>query len=263
MKISLIISFYKNTTALELIIKALEFQTFKDFEVIIAEDDNNLKTREFISQVQENSKLIIKHICQDKDDGFRKNKILNQAILASESDFIVFLDGDCIPHKGFLQAYSKCNDSNTAFFGRRVMVGPKHTQKMYINKNLNDLRFWKLVFSDTTRLKYALYIPFLNNYRETGIWGCNWGIAKNLLIAVNGFDEDYITAGVGEDIDIEFRLKVLGVKLKSTRFSALQFHLHHPPNYSNPDVQIGYAQLEEKKTANLSFCKNGIVKSKT
>ncbi|MFY9082810.1 glycosyltransferase, partial [Aliarcobacter butzleri] len=40
MKISLIIAVYKDVESLELIIESLRNQTYKNFEVIIAEDGN-------------------------------------------------------------------------------------------------------------------------------------------------------------------------------------------------------------------------------
>ena len=46
-----IIAFYKNITALDLILLALEKQTYSDFEIIVAEDDNDPKTIEFIGQI--------------------------------------------------------------------------------------------------------------------------------------------------------------------------------------------------------------------
>ncbi len=47
MKVSLVIAYYKNITALKIILKALENQSQKDFEIIIAEDDNNTITNDF------------------------------------------------------------------------------------------------------------------------------------------------------------------------------------------------------------------------
>ena len=86
------------------------------------------------------------------------------------------------------------------------------------------------------------------------------GLFKNELIAINGYDEDYITAGVGEDSDIEWRLKKNGIKLISIRFSATEYHLHHPLNYSDIDVNIGLKQMEVKKLAAHIRCKNGLLK---
>lgn len=261
MPISLIIAFYKNIKALTLIFQALEKQSFKDFEVIIAEGDNMPQTNAYISELKQTTKLRIKHVNQYKDDGFRKNQILNRAIAVSEGNFLVFIDGDCIPHKDFLKAYNTAIQPQTVLFGRRVMLGKKLTAQLYSQMDITLLGFFSLLFSDSSRLKYAIKIPSLyNTYRTKGIWGCNWGVAKSDIVAINGFDEDYISAGIGKDTDIEWRLLASGLRLKSIRFAALQYHLHHPLNYSDKEVAIGLAQLKTKQAMANIRCKNGIIK---
>jgi cellulose synthase/poly-beta-1,6-N-acetylglucosamine synthase-like glycosyltransferase len=258
MKISLIISFYKNFNALELIFKALSKQSFTDFEVLVSEDDNNTATPFFIENQQALYKFPIRHLNQEVDNGFRKNQMLNKSIQASKGEVLVFLDGDCIPHRYFLEAHAKSITEKQLCFGRRVMLDKKTTEELYISKDITRLSFFKLLKTDTTSLKYALYIPFITGIREKGIWGCNYGILKKHLVEINGFDEDYITAGVGEDVDIEWRLKAIGVKFKSIRFSALQFHLYHKENYTVVAINNGLNQLKEKQKAGNYYCKNGI-----
>ncbi len=54
-------------------------------------------------------------------------------------------------------------------------------------------------------------------------------------------------AGIGEDVDIEWRLKQNGLKLLSIRFGAIVYHLHHKEHYNADDVAKGYAILNAKK----------------
>lgn len=260
MNISLIIAFYKNIDALELIFKALQRQSFTNFEVIVAEDDNNPAAVEFISHARQQYSFKIKHVCQEEDRGFRKNQILNKGIMASENEYLVFLDGDCVPHKKFLQAYAESATEDTALFARRVMLSEELTQKLYETKDLKYLSFLYLWASGSKKKRYSIYLPFFKQQYKLGIYGCNWGIYKKDILEVNGFDEDYVTAGVGEDNDIEWRLVRKGVKVKSIRYSAIEYHLHHPFNYGNDDVQVGYGLLREKKELDQIRCKNGLEK---
>lgn len=260
MKISLIIAFYKNIIALELILKALQRQSYTNFEVVIAEDDNNPAALAFITEAQKSLPLQIKHVHQDKDDGFRKNQILNKAIKKSSGEFLVFLDGDCIPHKHFLKAYVDSAAEDTALFGRRVMLSEPLTQKIYQTKDLKYVSFWPLWTSSSKYKRYGIYLPFFKKQYKLGIYGCNWGIYKKQVLAVNGFDEDYITAGVGEDNDIEWRLVGNGMKIRSIRYSAIEYHLHHPFNYGDPDTQVGYGLLRAKMEKNKVRCENGLEK---
>jgi len=260
MKISLIIAYYKNIDALDLILKALQKQTFTDFEVIIAEDDNDVKSFQYIYNAQQKAPFILKHFHQVIDDGFRKNEMLNKAILNATGEIIVFLDGDSIPHKHFMATYAKSMKEKHALFGRRVMLSDSITQRLYFNKNLNLLKLPYLLLSKSKKIKYSFHLPFIKSYRDIGIWGCNWGILKKHLIDVNGFDEDYIKAGVGEDLDIEWRLKNMGIKLLSVRFGALVYHLHHLENYSVDDINFNLEVFERKKLLQNYYCLNGITK---
>ena len=57
-----------------------------------------------IESIASNYSFRIKHTWHP-DKGFRKNKILNQAILASESDYLIFIDSDCVPHSKFVEEH--------------------------------------------------------------------------------------------------------------------------------------------------------------
>ncbi|HXO75095.1 MAG TPA: glycosyltransferase, partial [Puia sp.] len=104
MKLSVIVAFYKNIPFLDMIFKGLNKQTYTDFEVIIAEDDDAAATVEFLKEQSALLPFPILHVSQ-KDDGFRKDEILNKAVIAATGEFLVFLDGDCIPHRRLLKEY--------------------------------------------------------------------------------------------------------------------------------------------------------------
>lgn len=258
--ISVLIAYYKNIPALKLIFEGLKNQTFKNFEVVVAEDDNNEKTKIFIEEIKTSLPFKLKHIHQEKDNGFRKNVMLNKAIAVSEGDIVVFLDGDCIPHKRWLSVYSRNIKEGIALFGRRVMISPKLTKEFLKLSNLRKLNLLNLISSNSTRLKYAIYVPFYKPIKKYGIWGCNWGIYKMHLIEINGFDENYTKAGVGEDVDIEWRLIQHGIKLRSVRQSAIVYHLHHDSHYTDNDVISNLEYLKSKDLTKENYCKNGLDK---
>jgi len=106
------------------------------------------------------------------------------------------------------------------------------------------------------------FVPQRFKSKTSGILlGCNMGIAKKDLIAINGFDEDYTAAGGGEDSDIEWRLKALGnISFYSMKFSAIVYHLYHPERFSKA-MELKNEEFMAKKIQ-LGFfkCKNGIQK---
>lgn len=102
MKASLIIAIYRDIEALSVIIEALKKQTYTNFEVIIAEDGNSKEVKEFISTIEN---LDIKHTTQE-DIGIRKSRSVNNGILASSGEYLIFIDGDCVPYSTFVESTS-------------------------------------------------------------------------------------------------------------------------------------------------------------
>ncbi|MBT8326490.1 MAG: glycosyltransferase, partial [Bacteroidia bacterium] len=160
MQVSVIISYYKNLPALELLLLGLGKQSVLPMEVILAEDDNTPATAAFLKECEVLCPFPIVHLFQEVNDGFRKNEMLNRAVKAAKSNLVAFLDGDCIPHKHWLKNCIEHTQPKHPVFGRRVMVSPKLTTKMYASKNLKDLNFCSYVFSGSKRIKYSLYLPF-------------------------------------------------------------------------------------------------------
>ncbi len=259
MKLSVIISYYKNIENLKLILKALDNQNENNFEAIISEDDNNKDTLSFIEENKHNYSFHIQHLHQKEDTGFRKNEMLNKSIMSAKSNFIAFIDGDCVPHKYFVKEYIKNLKKGTFMSGRAVMLSKEISEKAVKDISLKDLNYFSLIFSKSQKIKEAIYFPFFPlTYKIRGMVGRNWGIHKQDLIDINGFDTDYIFAGVGEDVDIEWRLMKSGVQRKSIKNKAIVFHIYHDKVYSEVNVGNNYKKLEEKKQLNNLKCLNGI-----
>jgi len=258
MKLSVIIAFYKNLPFLDLILSGLQRQTYDDFEVIIAEDDDAPATREYVAERSGQLPFDLKHVSQE-DKGFRKNRILNTAVRAAGGDFLVFLDGDCIPHHQWLKEYARAAEEGVAFFGRRVMVSQRLTKKLLATGDRKLLSFYSHVRHGSERKEDGIYLPFFRkSSKNNGIWGCNWGILKKHIIEVNGYDEDYVSAGVGEDVDIEWRLLAKGIKLRSMKHRAIVYHLYHAAHYSTADLEGNYAMVKDKQAAGRIYCVNGL-----
>lgn len=263
---SIIISVYKDDDALALILRSLENQTKKDFNIIVSEDGNS-ETIKSCLQHFSNSQLSIKHLSQ-KDDGFRKNIALNRAIISATSDHLIFIDGDCIPHNTFIESHQQFNSPGLACTGRRLELGQKFS---------NDLRSGRIALRRLTNpVNYLLNIPALIQDKakniESGIYskrlstlitnrpirllGCNFSCNKNDLVKINGFNEEYLSPGIGEDSDIDWRLIKSGVTIKNVKFSAIQYHLHHPRSYTVSEKNI--ALFNSAKLSDTYTCKHGL-----
>lgn len=264
MKISLVISVYKRIDFLELILKSLADQEYRQFEVVVAEDDNNPATRVFLEEMAPGLPFDLLHTFQQADIGFRKNEMLNKSISAASGDFIVIIDGDCILHRAFLKEYARAAEEQTVLFGRRALLSPSFTERLLMTKDLSSLTVWNLIRYKCSRVEDVFYLPFvpewLKKKRIRGVQGSNMGFFKKDILAINGFDEDYRLATAGEDDDIEWRFRQGGYRFKSMKHKALQYHLFHPFNYDHSASRHNLAIMQEKIKAGLVYCANGIDK---
>ena len=257
--ISVVISYYKNLPNLELILTALNRQSDQDFEVIVSEDDEDPQTQNFLQRIQSGLGFPIQHL-QQPDLGFRKNRSLNKSIRTAQGNFMVFLDGDCIPHKHLVRAYRKVSTQSGIFYGRRVMLSAKLTQKLQQQKFFSGINFSSLLFSKSKKRKEHFYLPWGLSFATRGLKGCNWGVQKADLMAVNGYDESYEHATVGEDDDISWRLQAYGLKLISMKNKAIVYHLDHPRSYSQKGTEINSNIFKEVKAKRQIKCLNGLDK---
>ncbi|MFZ9978194.1 MAG: glycosyltransferase [Candidatus Kapaibacteriota bacterium] len=259
--ISIIIAVYKNVKALDLIFQSLSLQTFQDFEVLVAEDGQDEAMHVFIDQACQSYRFPIRHLSHE-DKGFRKIVIGNQAIRNANGEYVIFIDGDCILHPRFIEEYHKAMKPGSFFFGRRVMLGPNITKGLYSQSSLRIPTFLSLLISDSTQVQESLYLPFLTPKEKVNreIWGCNWGVSKQHLLEVNGFDEDYTLPCFGEDLDIDWRLAKLGLKRYSLKNKAIQYHLYHPLIWDSNIESHGRKLYDQKRDDGFARCLNGIEK---
>lgn len=256
---SIIVSFYNKIKYLRLVLAGFEIQSNKNFELIIADDGSEEKIVMEIESFISDYPFRIKHIWQE-DKGFRKNRILNQAILASESEYLIFIDGDCIPHSRFIEGHLEHQSSAIALTGRRVNLSQKitdllTTQKVrerFLEKNFHILIEDGLL-GKSFDVEKGFYFrnKFLRNWlnrKSRGLLGCNFSLYKKDILAINGFDERYEAPSIGEDSDVQFRLELNGVKIKSLNHIAVQYHLYH--------------KLQERLQQNLDLFEN-VKKNKT
>jgi glycosyltransferase involved in cell wall biosynthesis len=269
-KASLIISFYNNVEYLKLIAAGLERQSFRDFEIIIADDGSNQESINEIEKLSSKLPFPLKHVWQE-DKRFRKNKILNKAVSAASSDYLVFIDGDCVPHSLFIKEHYEHKKEGTCFTGRRVNLSPKITSLLTeanIKNGYLENRTIALVmdglFGKSFDVEKGIYtsnpiVRNLLNMKKRGILGCNFSLYKNALLKINGFDERYENPSVGEDSDIQYRLELIGIKIKSLKYMAIQYHLYHERQHHPQENLDLFAKV---KLSAVPFTPFGIIREK-
>lgn len=258
MKITLIISVYKDVDALRAVLRSVEKQTCTNFEVIVSQDADDACFDTLIREFQ--PKFPIKHL-QQPDTGFLKNQLLNRTIREAKSDRMVFIDGDCVIHPRFLEQYAKHIQLGRICMGRRIDLDAFSTAEIKAGKRIYP-RFWQMIKYKTKRVEEVFYLPNLPQFfhSKPKLLGCNMGWMKSDLIRLNGFDEDYQFPGYGEDTDIEWRAKKAGMVSFSVRYKCIQFHLDHARPDREGEVSKSRLLFESRKDRSDFRCQNGLEK---
>ena len=266
--ISLIISFYNKLNQLKLVLKSLELQTFSDFEIVLADDGSSPEIVESLNELIKGSPLRIKHVWHE-DQGWRKNTILNRAVTESGSEYLFFMDGDCLLHPRCLEEHFNHRSQGTIIAGRRVNLSNKMSDGI-TESNLHRLWgskipaiFWSGLTNSDVHSENAIYIRSSVirsrlNKKDKGVLGSHFSIFKKDLLEVNGFDERFLLPAAGEDTDLELRLRRNGMRVKSLKHIALQYHLWHK---ELPREEGRLKILDENNKGGVTYTPYGIVKS--
>lgn len=265
---TLIISVYKDTENLACILDALSMQSVKPAEIIVSEDGEDETMKALVNSCKQTWSNII-HLTQE-DQGFRKNRALNRAIQQASNDILIFIDGDCMPHREFIKSHVEYCQPGHVAIGRRAEIGPVFSylvkQSPLFRRLIQYNWFYiplilAMSIDKGKNIESGIFSHFLhekNINKNIGLLGCNFSAHKQDLEKINGFNEDYVYPGIGEDSDIEWRLHQQGIKNKNIKFLAIEYHLYHKSKYTPSDKNIMI--FNKVKETGEVFCKKGLVK---
>jgi glycosyltransferase involved in cell wall biosynthesis len=244
MKVSVIITTYNAEEWLRKVLIGFSVQTVSDFEMVIADDGSSPKTKTLVESFAPKFKHPIIHVWQE-DDGFQKSKILNKAILNSNSDYLLFTDGDCIPRKDFIAVHLKYKEEgyflSGGYFKLPMALSEAIADEDILKQNCFKVSWLKrqglkMNFKVTKLTHSKLFANFMNWITPTKrSWnGHNASGFKKDILAVNGFNHDMKYGGL--DRELGERLFNLGLLSKQIRYSAICLHLDHARGYSSPEI---------------------------
>ena len=245
MQLSVIFSTYNSPEWMLKTLWSLHCQTFQDFEIIIADDGSSDETRDKIQWFEQQTNRSLKHVWQP-DDGFQKTKILNKALVASEADYILFTDGDCVLRNDFLQIHMDKREPGYFLSGgyfklpmvTSEIINPEHIRSgeafeldWLLNNGLEKThKTMKLTASGTKATLLNKLTPTKATWNGHNVSG--W---RSDIFAANGFDERMQYGG--EDRELGERLFNKGIKSKQVRYSAICLHLDHARGYVTQEMR--------------------------
>ena len=88
---------------------------------MIADDGSGPETKKVVEDFQKIFPVPLIHAWQE-DLGFRLAASRNNACKLSSGDYLIFLDGDCIPKKDFVEKHRKLAEKGFFVTGTRVLL---------------------------------------------------------------------------------------------------------------------------------------------
>jgi glycosyltransferase involved in cell wall biosynthesis len=233
---SIIVTTYNRTNALRRVLLDLDRQASDAFEVVVADDGSTGETADTIAYLRDRVGYRLKHAWQE-DEGFRVARARNLGVLESEGDYLIFLDGDCIPLKGFVEGHKFLAEPGWWVRGTRVSLRREFTERVLREEvNVVDWPLARWVVASVQRdtggpVPLARFRTQAFRKRRPKRWlgamSCNLAMWREDFMRVDGFDESYI-GGYREDSDLVIRLINTGVLRKEGRHAAPVVHLWHP-----------------------------------
>jgi len=240
---SVIFTTYNHPRWLEKTLWGFSAQSHRDFEIIVADDGSGPETRTVIESMRQQIDIPIQHIWQ-QDDGFQKCRVMNKAIVASRGDYLIFTDGDCIPHPDFVRNHVELAAENTFLSGGYFKL-PLEVSRAISKQDILDGNAtrpgWLLRHGVpfTPKISKLFSHPVMGAVLDTltitrATWnGHSSSTWKKHILATNGFDERMQYGG--QDREFGERLVNMGIKTRQVRYRCSCVHLDHGHGYANPE----------------------------
>jgi len=270
LEVTVIISTYNSEDWLTKVLEGYKHQTYDNFEVIVADDGSRTSTKELIESFKANYPVPIKHVWHE-DKGYRRQRILNIAIMEASYDYVLFTDGDCIPRTDFVATHVQFAEKGFFLSGGYCKLSMKTSeaiQKQDIqSENCFDINWLKeqdkLGLKQQTKLSIGEPVATILDFitpTNASFNNCNSSAWRDDLIAINGYDERMQYGG--PDRELGERLVNYGIKAKQIRYKAICLHLDHARGYKNKESLDRNLKIrKDVKVNNAKWTDHGIVKS--
>lgn len=182
------------------------------FSLALADDGSSDGTEAWLATFAREAAdagIPFEHVWQE-DEGFRKNRILNEAVRrGGEEPLLIFSDGDCIPPATFVAGHVAVHEPYSFHVGGAYRL----TQAVSDTIGEADVDAGRFEGLGTAadardlrkRARKSRWGTRLRRKNRPKILGLNMGIDRTLFESLNGFDERFESWGLGEDSDLRDR----------------------------------------------------------
>jgi GT2 family glycosyltransferase len=267
LRTELVIATFQKPDYLRLCLSSLTDQRYLPDGICIADDGSDNNTKKVIDEFQSSHpKLAIRHLWHE-NLGFRKTKILNEAVRTSNSDYIIFTDDDCVMHPTFIERHVNLAAAKKFVTGSVIRLEKCFTDRMLElgefswNHSGKPLR-WK-PRSVSEALKSMPFHPHIMATLDIlSPVKCSWAggnssTYRDYILEVNGFDEKMQYGA--EDKEFGARLINLGISGRHLRYTAPLYHLEHSRSYVDDEqIKKNRITLSATRSSGKIRSENGI-----
>lgn len=262
---SIVVLTYNQVDALLQVLTALAPQCDKCHEIVIADDGSSAEAVATLRARLPTFRCAVKHVWHP-DRGFTASRARNLGALSAVGNYLVFLDGDCVPNPRFVMAHEALAEKACFVNGNRVLLSARLTRQVMSGQvNLTDASVmnwleWRLK-GDINKLAHLVYWPQAPGrceaqFRWKQIRSCNFALWKDDFLEVNGFDETFEGWG-HEDADLVLRLHHLGRCRKNGFFSTEVYHLWHRQN-SRTSESVNHQRVIDRIHSDIVSATKGV-----
>lgn len=246
-----------------------EYQTFNNFELIVAEEGESEETKALIQEFSSRSGVHIRHL---RDTGPRSKEIamLNKAVSSTNADYLIFSNDHCIPRNDLVEVHMKRAKKrhflSGGYFGIPVKVAKAITREdigtlfafnwrwLYYN----GMQPTKLIGLTNQRLLDMLFDRFASQPPWCAFNSSAW---REDILSINGFNED-LTA---PDYDWDFgeRLIKRGVSGVQVRHDAICLCVEEKRRADGETDESRRSDRNRTRLQTGAWAVNGISKSGT
>jgi glycosyltransferase involved in cell wall biosynthesis len=251
---TLILTTCDNPVALNLVLEAISLQTQPPFEVLIADCGSDEQTTKVIEQWTPRLGSRVERFWES-NERFQKAAVLNRVVRAAKGDYLIFTEGDCLPHRRFVADHLRHAEPGVFVQGRRAGIKGRYVRRVS-PKNFHPLRLF--LSRQLYGVRRGLRRPWPAVRRGPGnrLKSCNFAVWREDFFRVNGYDESFVGWG-HEDAELAVRLCNAGLSCKTVTGQAIVYHLDHA-RVARYQTSVNERILQRTKLEKRTRCERGL-----
>ncbi|GIW71115.1 MAG: glycosyl transferase [Planctomycetota bacterium] len=258
--LSVIVNTYNRAAFLRNCLEGYLRQTAGGFEIVVADDGSTDGTAEVVASFAARAPFAVRHVWHEHQ-GHRRAAILNKGIAAAQAPYVLFTDADSIPAADLVAMHQRHREPRRMLIGGCVRLTAEQTAGLEPtavargeHERFLDRRWRRRLWLKHLKNCWQIWI---RKKRRPHNLGLNYSVAREHLLAINGYDEDYRGWG-NADGDVRRRLRMIGVEPKSACHRAIVFHQHHPPDPTRtPEIRARNQALSRRPDI-PAYCARGL-----